>query len=285
MSQTEPTVVQPTTDVPQLAGNLWWDDVRLGARLLFAGFLVILVPLLGRHALVSGLYYVLLIVAAGLLLVGLKMCISVPAETGARMYVYGAVGALKLAVLALIVFLIMGTLGQTEGLLLAALGMLGNILIALFVRNTAQYLRAQSLALLAMQYTMLAAVVSVAAVVASIMHADALVNLLTLLLIGVQIFLVGHLHKAIVNVQHGLAAEARTTQPSGIEAAAEAAAHTVDHEPLPVVHAPYFTDKQWEVLETSDRSAGRAVISLMTAIFLIGVLLYSIIAAWAMMSA
>lgn len=278
MAQMENTTQpQASSNIPQIAGNLWWDDVRLGFGLLFAGFLVYLVPFLIHRFVVSAVSGIFYVISALLLLAGLKMCMSVPAESRARVLAVGAFAGAMLTLISFFVLLGAGYLKEA-GIGLLALGLLTNILLALFIRGVAGYLQARSLELLSRQYAFAAAVLSVAIIVATRQNADLLADALSLLVIGVQLFLVGHAFEAVARELRGLAPEVKMPT-SGIIAAVEAAAHTPEHDTPTVVHAPFFSDKQWKALETSDKSAGRAVIGLMTAIFLIGVFLYTIVAA------
>ena len=48
-------------------------------------------------------------------------------------------------------------------------------------------------------------------------------------------------------------------------------------------HGPYFSDAEWESLQASDRAAARAVVTLLTGVFCIGLVLYSIVI-WAVTS-
>lgn len=278
MSQVEQTTQpQPSSNIPQIAGNLWWDDVRLGFGFLFAGLLVYLVPfLVGRFVFVQAVNTVFYVISTLLILVGFKMCLSVPAEARARPLAGAAFGGVLLTIIGFFVLLASGQLA-TAGIGLLAVGLLANILLVLFIRAVAEYLQARSLALLSMQYTIAAVVLSLAIVAATWLGAHMISDALSVLVLGVQLFLIGHAYEAIGREEHGLAPEVKMPTP-GIIAAVEAAAHEPPHDMPTVVHSPYFSDKQWEALETSDKSAGRAVIGLMTAIFLIGVCLYSIIA-------
>jgi len=269
--------LQTSAAVPQIAGNLWWDDVRQGVGFMFTGLGIYLVPfLLGRHLFAdwfNGIFYV---VSGLLILLGMKMCLSAPPESKASPLALATLGCTKLILLGFIVLLVIGRL-QEFGIALLVFGLLANILLALFVRKVAEYLQARSLALLAVQYAMMAGLLSVAVIVASLLGARWIADGLTLLLIGVQLFLLGHLLEAIGRVQKGVSPEA--TKAVAVAAHdAPTAAHAAEPDPIPAIPAPYFSDQQWEKLETSDVGAGRAVVGLMTAIFVIGVALYSIVA-------
>lgn len=269
--------MQTSTDIPQIAGNLWWDDVRQGVGFLFTGLAIYLVPfLIGRFLFAdwfNGIFYV---VSAVLILLGMKTCLSAPSESKAGPLALATLGCTKLIVIGFIVLLVIGRLDEF-GIALLVLGLLANILLALFIRKTAEYLRARSLALLALQYAMMAGLLSVAILVAALLKAHWIADALTLLLIGIQLFLLGHLLEAIGRAQEGISPKATKTVAAAAHDA-PAVAHAAEPDPIPVVPAPYFTEQQWEKLETSDVGAGRAVVGLMTAIFLIGVVLYSIVA-------
>jgi len=269
--------VHASAEVPQIAGNLWWDDVRQGVGFVFTGLGIYLIPfLIGRLLFADWFNAIFYVVSAVLILLGLKMCLSAPTESKAGLLAFATLGCTKLILLAFILLLVIGRLAEW-GMALLVLGLLANILLALYIRKVAEYLGARSLALLSVQYALMAGLLSAAVVVASLLEARWIVDGLTLLLIGIQLFLLGHLLEAIGRVQQGISPE--TTKAIAAPAHdTHAVAHAAEPDPIPAVAPPYFSDQQWATLANSDVGAGRAVVGLMTVIFLIGVILYSIVA-------
>jgi hypothetical protein len=54
--------------------------------------------------------------------------------------------------------------------------------------------------------------------------------------------------------------------------------HGVHHGPTFAGPRPVFTDEEWEGFQKADRTGGGVVVGLMTAIFTIGLILYTTIA-------
>jgi hypothetical protein len=285
MENTANTAEAPTPPAtPDIGKNLFWDDFRIGLKVLCGGIAVLLAGvILVREP--QFLSVAIVVIGALVTLVGLKICASIPDETGKNPLALAAFLSAKLcALLAVIAFFMSSSM---LALVAVVLGGIAYILFMVVFQAAAQYLRHPTVSAFSLWHLIAAGVISVLliAVAATGLWATSpmLLLLLQVLTAAALIFFMVHaleLSAAIQRVQQGqpliLIKEAKQV------AAAEE--ETVEHEVLPQVHpegAKVFSEDIVGKLHAQDNSAGKAIVLLMTGVFSVGVILYAIIAIWA----
>ena len=229
-------------------------------------------------------------------ILGVKVCASIPAESKVNQIALGALGCSVLCFLTVIANFLPGSSMLWLVATALVLGALAHVLFAVVLHGCLSYLGHRFLTTLAKAYIGVAAVSSLLVVafhLAGWTDRPEMWLVLKLIVVATAIFLLyltSSASKTLRRAQQGLPVEGsgvareRATgiaaeghhEEAGLKAPAseEVAAETPK--------TPHFTDAEIRVLQTEDSSAGSAIVALMAGVFIVGVILYTIIAAIAM---
>ncbi|GIW79625.1 MAG: hypothetical protein KatS3mg105_1432 [Gemmatales bacterium] len=286
MSQAE---VADRTDVPNIANNLWWDDVRIGFKVVHCAVLTILAGHL--LALFHPIYYLgMLIFVAGYLalLLGLDIMRSIPQETGQGFFALAALAATALGYAVVVLNNVFGVAIPSPTVFATSLALVGNLCYALLMKGAMEYLRDQRAALFAKYYllvSVLYAVFALIAVTGGSPAFDALVAVATFVL-GLALAQVSKMASQSIARAQQAPAEKQVEEPKEQEVA-EKTEQEATKEEVPAAEgetketpaaSAVFSSDELAGMHGDDVYAGRAIAGLMLAVFLIGVFLYTIIA-------
>ncbi len=280
-------IPQPEKKGPEIGKNLFWDDFRIGLIILAGGALLVVVSILLTYVPYLGWLGYLGIFLGGVgTVLGVKVCASIPEESGVSLFGLAALGAATLCLLGVLVHFFAPGLGLlVPTVILWALAL---DLFAWVMRGAADFLQSQVLGLLTMLYVGVAIITSLLFVVFAV--SGGLGNAPTqviLILVGIATvlflsYLATEISRAIGFAQQGLPVggqipgEKVTAEVGAPEEQAVAGEH---HEtPGTTEESPVFSETDVEKFRTSDSSAGRAIVMLMTIVFAIGVFMYTIVA-------
>jgi hypothetical protein len=231
---------------------------------------------------------VLAVLAGGIATVlGLKVCAAIPAESRVSPLAFGAFVAGKLCFLAVIVGFFMSW--QLDGVAMVALvlGGLAHVLFAAELRGVVAFLGHRWLTTVASGYVAVAAVYSVFLAVVCLTPMGATFNGqvaaqgVSILVGALLLYLLSGAYTALQRAQQGLPVEA----PAGARAVTTevSAEPTALHKELSFRPAPppetfQFNKNDVDGFQAQDSTAGKAIVALMTGVFSVGVILYTIIA-------
>ncbi len=272
-----------TSNTPNIGKNLFWDDVRIGLNLMPWGVgLLLLGAVAGPWILPYWLWVALVLVGGLVMVLSIKICAAIPPESGVNL---PAQGAMIAAVACLVTVVVCHFMGWPQPGLIAALalGAAAHVLFALVVLGCVRYLAHPALATLAGAYAVVALIYSVLLFVFFLMPAvrdqaqmQAGLALVSVLVAGFLMFLTSSASAALQRAQQGLPAVATAE-----EAAARAGRTVRADKPEPLPEEFCFTESEVEGFAAQDSTAGKAIVALMTGVFSVGVILYTIIAVMA----
>lgn len=272
---------------PHIGKNLYWDDVRIGLQVLMYGVMVLVVGAVASP-LLPGWLAALLVLAGGVgTVLGLKICASIPSESGVSV---PAQGAFFLGALCLVLAIFNWFTSWTNTATAAACVLLGaaaHVAFALVLKGCVTFLRHQGLLPLTLLYLLLAAAYSLflMAFVLTPMNANptvvAAVQVATLVVAAFLLFLLCGAATALQRAQQGLPAEGPAVAAPGAAADSSAlmtAERKSAYKPEPPPEEFQFSKNEVEAFEAQDSTAAKAIVALMTGVFAIGVILYTIVA-------
>jgi hypothetical protein len=286
MAQVEEIDAQSSKTVspPPIGKNLFWDDVRIGLNLLSNGVIVLVIAAITGPWLPGWLTALLVLVGGIVTILGVKVCASIPVESGVNM---PALGAFLLAALCFISVVINYFIGwSTGGLVISILlGAAAHILIALVLVGCVRYIGHRWLASLAMVYVVIAAIH--AAVVALFFLTPLATNftfqisvqILTAVVLGFLAYLACGASQALRRAQQGLPVEYQPGTETEFAGTPTKVLRADKPPPLPEEFA--FSQSEVAGFGAQDSTAGRAIVVLMAGVFSVGVILYAIIAVMA----
>lgn len=283
-TETPSTTEEQTPAVPNIAKNLFWDDVRIGLQVVAIGGIVLaLGSLLAQYNTVPiVLSYLIVAVGAFASIIGLKICCSLPKEGGiGSLLLPAAMGCAILAFVTLLGWLVGLVPAAVSAPVVAVLAGLAGILFAIAISPMGGFLGDSVLAFHGHLLTGAMAIFTIAAVIMTltgVASTDGPRNILEiggLALAGYLLFVASTLSFAIGRVQQGLLPYRTVSEEE--QGLAEEVPED-DMPKAPPTPAPYFNPDEYKVLNKEDTSAGAAIVGLMTAVFTVGVVLYTIIA-------
>lgn len=166
------------------------------------------------------------------------------------------------------------------GLIVAILGGVAYVVVAFEIFASAKFLGYKSLVPLALYHLITTVVVAVLFIALSsttelLVASRLYIEVISLGLVAFTVCVALQLADGIKRAQAGEAIEATSAE---MEEATKAETLGDDKPPTPPTSAPYFNDEQYNVFQSDDKSAGGAIVGLMTAVFTVGVVIYAIIA-------
>ncbi len=311
MSEVEATSTPETPQqpqIPKIEGNLWWDDVRQAFCLFSIGMSIFAATVLTVAFFSNFLTGLTFFVSGVLMLVGVKMFLSIPSESKGTIYALGVMGCVSAALVVYVLnYLFADLLGfdpRPQTVAALVLGVASVVPFAFFTRSVGAALKDPALEGSSWLYLFIGAVLAIATIATgmtavfmqdvSLLIAPTLMVGLSVLLAGYTVFLAHEGYKTIVKAQTqpeiaSATAAAPEVQQKTEEETPQEMAEKHEQEPseqVPVGPPENVNEKtgeelfgdQWQGLQSDDKSAGRAVVGLMTVIFAIGVVLYLIIA-------
>lgn len=166
----EATLPSPTAEKmqqhPDLRKNLFWDDVRIGLKVICGGLIVLVLGLVISRYILPG-FLVFLITAIGALatLFGIKITCSMPEETGVTPFAFGALGCLLLCLLVSVLYYVIPGFPLWLLQIGVTLGGIGHVLYAFVLSKGADYLKLAPLASMTKIYLVVAGVFSLIVIV------------------------------------------------------------------------------------------------------------------------
>jgi len=276
---------------PEIGPNLFWDDVRIGMGMLVNGLFLLLLGAVIGPAILPVLLYALLVLIGGIFTVlGLKVCASIPSESGVSQY---ALGAFVCGALCFVTAIVNWFMSWSQPVLVGAtvvLGAASAVMFTIVFAGCARFLHHHWLTLLTTQFVIVAAFYSFLFIlfVMTPLRENIAIELVALVLTAVvsvfAMYLASMTKTALTRAQQGLPVEGKLAATEAMAAAAgESGVSTekgpqLEHVEPPSPEAPLFTESEVKGFQTDDGSAGKAIVGLMTGVFSVGVILYTIIA-------
>jgi hypothetical protein len=287
---TQPEPADARKAPADVAQSLFWDDVRAGLKVVCVGVVLLLIGELciqfRAHSVVSGAA----LIAGGVLsLVGLLICTAIPKETGARPAALTAAGCAALGLLALLVDLFNFLDLPVVGAIAVLLSAVALRLFAVVLRTAAVYLGHRPLTAAARQFVYVAMAFALFLVIiafsglAGIAAVRLLADLLAIGVVGIFVSIAWGTSESIQRTRlgHPLELPRRTVSPEYLAAEEQRLAreNVTYHPGAP----PHFSEEQVRFFHTDDAKAATAVVVLLAGIFIVGVVLYTIVA-WSVAS-
>lgn len=286
MSEQEAGTVQSTH--PDITKNLMWEDVQIGLREHRTGLMIlVLSAIVGPFFLASFFVYLGILIGGFLTLHGILASVEVPKESNARFPIIAASGCTLVSFLVAVGhFLFISETSDLLTLTTVVLAAMAYILVTYAILNIAAYLNAVNLENFASKYILLATLI--AAVVVAIYLFKGTEFLMTvaqvLILVAsvLQFAVAGQAATVIETLRRGEALEEApapaeedvdTEYVSITDVPPEDVYATINH---PAPHTA-FVDNEWRALERDDRATAKVFVGLITGIFCIGVVIYTIV--------
>lgn len=285
MSQQEANTpqVEEEQQHPDISVNLWWDDVRVGmSQIRISALLFALGALLLTADMWTILGGLLVFLGGAMTLHGINMSIEIPKESEARTTTGGTLGCLALCFVLCIVNYFYSDPKMSNILTLTSvvLGGLAHLMFVFTIMSIAKYLNAPRLFQSASRYLLIGTIFTAAFVAIYIFAPDtgfysALVAIIGLL-VGIFVALLANqTTRTIALLKEGEI----LARPDFVAETASAEVEETDVYSVIANHEPTkaFNDEQWQGLEVDDRSTAKVFVSLITSIFVLGVLLYTVV--------
>jgi hypothetical protein len=283
---------EPGLAPADVSRSLFWDDVRAGLKVVCVGVILVLVSELSKQFhLPEFLVGAILLVGSLLCLLGLGIGTAIPTDTGVRPTALLAAGCAGLGLLALVVHFLDPFDLPVGGALAAILGAVALVLFALVLRGCTTYIGHRPLTAAARSFVSLAAAFALFVLVLAILAlaplppsvqdllpaVRLLADLLAICVVSIVVYIAWSTSDAIVRVRQGQPVEAPRLPLSAAQLAAEELRRRQEIIYTQPPH-PHFSEAEVHFFHADDSRAAGAIVVLMTGIFAVGVVLYTVVA-------